>query len=197
MDKDRGFKVMAVVALLVAVVSLTIGYANYSSSLTINGQGTVASGWDVHFVGANGSEGGAVGVSASGYAEDAGTAAIDTDTTVISGIDFTFYAPGDSVDYTFKVKNAGKIDAVLDSINLGAFTCTAENDADDDAATTICGQLTAALTGVSESSELASGNTTDTVTLSIEWPTQTDEMAPLNGDINVSMAATTLVYKQK
>lgn len=197
MEKDRGFKVMAVVALLVAVVSLTIGYANYSSTLTIEGQGKVASGWDVHFVGANGSEGGAVGVSASGYAEDAGTAAIDTDTTVIKGIDFTFYAPGDSVDYTFKVKNAGQIDAILDSINVGALTCTAENSADNAAATTICGQLTATLTGVAENDELAKGNTTDTVTLSIEWPTQPSDMDPLNGDINVSMGATTLIYKQK
>ena len=41
MEKERGAKLIAVIALLVAVAGLTIGYAAYSSTLTINGTATV------------------------------------------------------------------------------------------------------------------------------------------------------------
>ena len=50
MEKERGAKVIAVVALLIAVVGLTIGYAAYASTLTINGSANVdPASWDVHF----------------------------------------------------------------------------------------------------------------------------------------------------
>ena len=51
MEKERGFRIIAVIALMVAVVGLTIGYAAYSSTLRINGTANVdPSSWNVKFV---------------------------------------------------------------------------------------------------------------------------------------------------
>ena len=50
MQKERGFRIIAVIALMVAVVGLTIGYAAYSSTLKITGAAKVdPSSWNVKF----------------------------------------------------------------------------------------------------------------------------------------------------
>ncbi|MBQ6323768.1 MAG: hypothetical protein IJI22_02940 [Bacilli bacterium] len=36
-NKDRGFKIIAIVALLLSVVGLSIAYAGYTSTLTVEG----------------------------------------------------------------------------------------------------------------------------------------------------------------
>ena len=41
MEKDRKTKVLAVIAIIVAVISLTIGFAAFSTSLSIEGTGDV------------------------------------------------------------------------------------------------------------------------------------------------------------
>ena len=45
--KERGFKTIAVVALCVALVALSVAYAGYTSTLTVEGTATVKSAWDI------------------------------------------------------------------------------------------------------------------------------------------------------
>ena len=50
--KDRGFKVIAIAALLLAVVGLTVAYASYTETLRVSGTVTAKStsdSWDVSF----------------------------------------------------------------------------------------------------------------------------------------------------
>ena len=50
MEKQRKIKVMSVVALIVAVLGLTVAFAALSQTLTINGTANVdAASWDIHF----------------------------------------------------------------------------------------------------------------------------------------------------
>ena len=49
-EKERRIKVLSLVALIVAVLGLTVAFASLSQMLTINGTATVdAASWDVHF----------------------------------------------------------------------------------------------------------------------------------------------------
>ena len=107
MEKERGAKIIAIVALLIAVVGLTVGYAAYSSTLTINGTANVdPASWKVNFDYKTGTS--LTGVTKGHAAEN--TAPTLADTT-ISGFDVTLKAPGDSVTYNFLIKNSGTLNA--------------------------------------------------------------------------------------
>ena len=105
--RDRGFKIIAVVALVVAVVGLSIAYAGYTSSLTVQGTATVASAWKIVWDDLDAG-------TPTGYAETTGkTLAIDSSKQAISGVLGTLKAPGDTITYTWNVENQGEIDATL------------------------------------------------------------------------------------
>lgn len=107
MEKERGAKVIAIVALLIAVVGLTVGYAAYSSTLTINGTANVdPASWKVNFDYKTGTS---LTGKANGHAAE-NTAPTLADTT-ISGFDVTLKAPGDSVTYNFLIKNSETLNA--------------------------------------------------------------------------------------
>jgi hypothetical protein len=108
MQKDRGFRALAIVAICVAVAALSIGYASLSQTLNINGTTTVKGNtWDVHFtnlVKPTAANNGLVG------------SATETSST-LNTTTLTFAAnlslPGDSIVYQWDVTNAGTIDAKL------------------------------------------------------------------------------------
>ncbi len=110
MQKERGFRALAVVAICVAVVALSIGYAALSQTLNINGTTTLkGSTWDVHFENLT-----------KPTTENSGLVGKATETSSsLSTTTLTFTAnltlPGDSITYLWDVKNAGTIDAKLAS----------------------------------------------------------------------------------
>ena len=127
MEKDRGGKVIAIVALLVGVVGLTIGFAAFSNTLTISSQAEYnpdSSVFNVDFSSATGSvvdgnlapktltpaENGPTGATA--------TISNATDPT-ITGIKATFTEPGQSVVYEFYTRNIGQLEAFLRSVTFG------------------------------------------------------------------------------
>ena len=117
-EKERGAKVIAIVALLIAVVGLTIGYAAYSTTLTIDGSANVdPASWDVHFAYKSGNS---LTATTTGNAVE--NTAPTLAATAISGFAVTLKAPGDSVTYDFSVKNGGTLDARLDTFTLGTLT---------------------------------------------------------------------------
>ena len=110
--RDRGFKIIAVVALVVAVVGLSIAYAGYTSSLTVQGTATVASAWKIEWVDLDNG-------TATGYADLTGkTLAIQSSKQAISGVIGTLKAPGDTIKYEWDVENKGEIDATLAGVTL-------------------------------------------------------------------------------
>lgn len=96
---------IVVIALLLVICAMAVGYAAFATQLTINGSAEIVSGqWNVQItkIEATTIEGTAV----------AGT---PTNTATTATFDAQLYKPGDSVTYTVTVENNGTIDAVLDS----------------------------------------------------------------------------------
>lgn len=196
MEKERGAKVIAIVALLIAVVGLTVGYAAYSSTLTINGTANVdPASWKVNF---GYKTGDSLTGTTKGHATET-TAPTLADTT-ISGFDVTLKAPGDSVTYNFLIKNSGTLNAKLANFTMGTLTCApnASSNISQEDATELCGELkyTLAYAGGSTitTGEILNPNNSKELELKLEWPS--DSTLSVSDDVKVTIGATTFVYEQ-
>lgn len=121
MEKGRGARTIGIIALVVAVVGMSVGFAALQQILTISGSTTVkGSTWGVSFQSLN-------------EPDKTGSATIDTEAELKLGsttMDFavSLYQPNDEVIYTFQVKNTGSINAKISAISLsGVDTATAAN----------------------------------------------------------------------
>ena len=198
MEKERGAKIIAIVALLIAVVGLTVGYAAYSSTLTINGTATVdPASWKVNF---GYKTGNSLTGTIKGHATET-TAPTLADTT-ISGFDVTLKAPGDSVTYNFLIKNSGTLNARLANFTMGTLTCApneGSNISPEDA-TKLCGELKYTLTyaGAGGSTittgEILNPNNSKELELKLEWPSAST--LSVSDDVKVTIGTTTFVYEQ-
>lgn len=137
MEKDRGGKAIAIVALMIGVVGLTIGFAAFSNTLTIKSEALVtpdASLFNVDFSNENAvnktavTTGGVVptlspSTPVTGFAGE--TATINNDNAsgpIIQNLKATFTSPGQSVTYEFYTKNIGELKAYLNSVNFSNAT---------------------------------------------------------------------------
>lgn len=196
MEKERGAKVIAIVALLIAVVGLTVGYAAYSSTLTINGTANVdPASWKVNF---GYKTGDSLTGTIKGHATET-TAPTLADTT-ISGFDVTLKAPGDSVTYNFLIKNSGTLNAKLANFTMGTLTCApnASGSISQEAATKLCGELKYTLTyadgsTITTDTPLDAGDSKELV-LKLEWPSAST--LSVSDDVKVTIGTTTFVYQQ-
>lgn len=196
MEKERGAKVIAIVALLIAVVGLTVGYAAYSSTLTINGTANVdPASWKVNF---GYKTGDSLTGTKTGHATET-TAPTLADTT-ISGFDVTLKAPGDSVTYNFLIKNSGTLNARLANFTMGTLTCApnASGSISQEDATKLCGELKYTLT-YADDSTITTGtplnsNDSKELKLKLEWPSAST--LSVSDDVKVTIGETTFVYEQ-
>ena len=114
MEENRGFRVIAIVALCISVICLSIGFAAFSQTLTINGTGTLKGNtWKVKFTNL------VTPTTLNGNLVGDAVVAGNFD---VSGTTFTFNVtlinPGDKVVYDFKVKNEGTINAEVSAVTL-------------------------------------------------------------------------------
>ena len=130
MEKERGGKAIAIVALLIGVVGLTIGFAAFSNTLTISSQAEYNpdnSIFNVDFSSATGSvTDGNLAPTTLTPATNGPTGATATISNAsdptITGIKATFTEPGQSVVYEFYTRNAGQMEAFLRSVTFGTAT---------------------------------------------------------------------------
>lgn len=196
MEKERGAKVIAIVALLIAVVGLTVGYAAYSSTLTINGTANVdPASWDVHFGYKTGTS-----LTAEKVGNAVETTAPTLADTTISGFNVTLKAPGDSVTYNFIIKNAGTLDAKLANFTMGTLTCAPNENStiSQEDATKLCSELKYTLTyadgsTITTGTELSADASKD-LTLKLEWPSTST--LKVSDDVKVTIGTTTFIYEQ-
>ena len=124
MEKERKFKTIAIVSVLVAIVGLSIAFAALSRTLTINGQGKVtASNWNVVWQEINGEEFNGNGDTTSGFPKLDDVSIVKDNGNVEEGKNLnlgniSLKKPGDYVTYKINIKNKGDIDATLQSINV-------------------------------------------------------------------------------
>lgn len=136
-QKNRSFKIIAVVALCIAVLCLSVAYAALAQQLNIRGSASVqAASWDVHFDDFTTEKTGAAQISHTSRDQS----------TSVSGLTITLTKPGDSATLNFKIHNYGDINAVLTKITGGesglqcAGSATDPEQASKDAAL-VCGDL--------------------------------------------------------
>ncbi len=130
MEHNRSTKVVAIIALLVGVLGLSVGFSAYSKVLNIqNVQATVkgaSSNFNVHFStssSASTSTGQITGSGSSGV----GSGSATLTATDITGLTATFNSKGDIV-YTFGVFNNGGLKAYLKKVTIpSTATCTTSN----------------------------------------------------------------------
>ncbi len=141
MEKDnRNVKIIAIVALLVAVVGVSIGFASFTRTLTIESAATVnpEDDFDVVFSKSATSVVTENGVDASAKTPSnltTTTAIIANDATggpKITNLKATFTQPGQSATYTFYAYNDSDYEAFLKNITFSpaATKCTAATGSD-------------------------------------------------------------------
>lgn len=121
MEKERKIKVLSLVALVVAVIGLTVAFAALSQTLTINGTANVdAASWDVHFENLTS--------NVVGDAKITKMPTLSNNNTYIGDFEVTLTKPGDSVEFCYDTVNDGTIDAVISTQMVnGIDTMTVED----------------------------------------------------------------------
>ncbi len=112
MERQRKIKILALIAMSVAVLGLTVAFAFISTSLKINGSGTFKGGeWDVHFD--NLSE-----AKIIGDAKEVTKPQITDGGITINDLNVSVLKPMDKIVYTVDVVNSGKMTAEISSIQM-------------------------------------------------------------------------------
>ena len=100
MEKQRKIKIIGIVALVVAVLGITIAFAALSRTLNVSGSGNIdRANWDIHFKNVT-------FLSKTQTASISGTPSpSNTDKgPTITGLNVTLKQPGDYVKYTADIK---------------------------------------------------------------------------------------------
>ena len=136
MEKNKSTKIISIIALIVAVIGLSLGFAAFSRVLTIQSSATVnpsSSDFVVKFSTSD-SEQKDGQVTGSGNGATAEAATISG--TQITGLKAKFTKPGQSVTYSFYARNESDYNAYLKSINIAnagsgstTISCSAISDA--------------------------------------------------------------------
>ena len=194
--KERGFKTIAVVALCVALVALSVAYAGYTSTLTVEGTATVKSAWDIKWTDLSAG-------TKTGYADISNKSlAIDSTEQAISGFIGTLKAPGDTITYTWKASNKGEIDATVTGVTVGTLTCApaATNGSTAQEAAAVCNKLSvtfqydgAALTTATRGDLMH--ETSKNVSMTLTYAA--GDAVDLSGDVAVTIGRTSITYEQK
>ncbi len=98
-------KNIIIVALVIVILAMVVGYSTFATQLTINGTTEITGIWDVRIT----------GVEAQNVSTDCNAGEPEFTTTTVS-FNAELAKPGDSVEYVITIKNEGNLDAHLDDI---------------------------------------------------------------------------------
>lgn len=204
-NREKGM-VCAIIALAILLIgSIGVAVAAFSTDLYIRGTATVSSSlWDVHF------ENLQLAQLNGNYAQEITAPTIQTSVdgvamAAIKNYDVKLQEPGDSVEYTFDVVNAGNMDARIAAIQISTgsnLSCTSA--AGTTVANTVCSHLNYTLTyanGISVAAgdtlpSLASGTNTKTMKLKLELDPSMDTADLPSKDVAISGLAVIISYEQ-
>lgn len=132
MEKQRQIKILSIVALVLAISAMTLGFAAFSTTLSISSNASVtpsSSDFAVKFSTSQTSlvtDAVAPSSKTTGLTTTNGTI-VNSVSPTLSNLSATFTSPGQYVEYTVYVRNEGEYTAYLNNINyLGDKTCIGE-----------------------------------------------------------------------
>ena len=144
MSSYRKTKVLTIIALVIAIVTLGVGFAAFSTTLNISSSASVSPSSDNFSIGfyANKSQSSNSTVTIfPSMSTDSTGSSIDIigGSKTLSGLEAHFLKPGDVVTYDVVIKNDGEYDAYLNSVNMSQnATCVAEDEATDSLVQSAC-----------------------------------------------------------
>ena len=214
MEKDRSTRIIAIAAILVGIVGISLGFAFVASNLIISSSAAVTPVDDFHvYFSSSENALATAAVPGVGSSNDvtATNAAIDNTTApkspTITNLSATFTAPGQYATYSFYAWNDNDYTAYLKSLTFAsnAPTCTARNAADQTSATAACAGITlsisvgtgaSAITNQTTSLATISGHSlasksTEPIVVKIDYASNA---LKASGDFDVSFGDITLTY---
>lgn len=125
MERNNSGKIIAIVALVVAIAGLSIGFAAFSTRLDIESSADVpvdASVWNVGFSTVNSA---ITPGTVNGQTNSASNGSLTlTQFTITQNVNATLATTnGSQVEYDFYIVNDGALDAYLNSVTMGNLTC--------------------------------------------------------------------------
>lgn len=191
---NKNFRTIIVVAIIAIITVIGVGFAAFSTNLTINGSGTVkASSWKIKFANLS-------AASLTGSAKEETAPTLSDEDTHIGDYDVTFTKPGDSISYTFDVKNEGTFDAKVSSVVIPTPTCTGNGANATTDAQNVCKNLSYTLTYVDGSpisaEDKLTSKDTKSLKLTLTYSADTTASELPTDDVAISNLETTIVYSQ-
>lgn len=122
MEKQRQVKILSIVALVIAIVGMSLGFAAFSTTLNISSSASVSPNSDDFKVVFSDSatsilsEGETITLKGTNGGDKAEDGILSS--SKVSGLKGNFTNKGDMVDYWFYVHNVGEYDAYLKGINI-------------------------------------------------------------------------------
>ena len=174
---ERDKRTYLIIALCAILVVMGVGYAAFSSLLTINGTANISNSWCVGFDQTRTNTytalaGIAGGTTPTGTMSYSGTAC-ETNYVPNASLTANFKQPGDEIEYTLTIKNKSSVTAAINSIIVGEDSLTAD--------TTITRGNVQFIIHMPESSTLASNEET-TMKVVAKFQNTTDITGPYTGE---------------
>lgn len=153
MERNRTSQVIAIIALFVGILGLSVGFAAFSNSLNIKSSANVKADSSLFNVDFSSSQTEVLtnDITATGNPTDLVTTAGKIDNSAdptISGLSTTFTQPGQTATYKFYAYNAGELKAYLKSIVFANVTgksstkvCTASEGTTESLVTAACDSI--------------------------------------------------------
>lgn len=214
MKRNRQTKILAIIALVVAIAGMSLGFAAFSSTLSISSSASVTPDSSTFSVGfypdttATLASAPAIDIIATTTGSaSASSVMLEEGAPSISGLNVSFTAPGESVTYSFYVGNSGEYDAYLRAINFNDITgassnkvCTAGTDATDSLVQAACdniiltvniNDIAASSTNTTISGKVLTKKTFTPITVTIEYASNGDRA---DGPFSVEFGEISLYY---
>ena len=148
MEHNRKQKLLMIIALVVGIASLSIGFAAFATTLNISSSASVTPNSDTFSVKFSTSPNSLVvePLTATGATAnvEAGTGTISNATNpTVTGLSASFTRPGEYISYTFYARNEGEYTAYLNNINfIGEKVCIAGEGASEQLVQSACEKVT-------------------------------------------------------
>ena len=123
-NSQRSKRTFIIIALCFILLLMGVGYAAFSSLLTINGTANISNSWCVGFDATKTSamqitKGLDTGTQPTGTMGYSGNVC-ETNYKPSASLTASFYQPGDEIEYTLTIKNKSSITAAIKSININS-----------------------------------------------------------------------------
>ena len=202
--RNNGPKYVVVAALLVSVVALSLGFAAFTSTLTISSEATVtgnSNAFNVQLSKANNAfTSGSVTPTPTGTGTTGQNATINAAGTTISGLKATLGAKGANVKYSLYAYNSGSLLGYLNSVSFGTKTCTAKTGTTQSYVDAACSKVTLTVkigsnTYTSSNTNISSHTLAAGSAEAIEVTIALASDAPdVDGDFDVAFGDVTILY---